>query len=149
MKNTITLLILFLIPGSTLFAQLTCGQGLDLASTVDFKTSGINLDVDIVNAQYSGGTCGTINYKGREINGTSGFDVTVNISTASDKILCGLVDGTLPSPLDLITVDPTFRCAYNILNMEGYIEAYAISANANISSEKRLQVQWNSCVLPF
>ena len=135
MKNYILSILLFLFFYSISFAQETaCTYLADIGTEIGLDAPGF--DADVINFQYDGGTCASINYNGQEIDGSSSFNIDVNVGIGADQIVCGLVDGEPPSPLDFVTFDPTFKCEFNIMDVTGFIEAYAITGSPDATIEK-------------
>jgi len=107
---------------------------INLAAEVDIEAPGF--DIDVANYEFSAGTCGTIIYNGQEIEGSSSLNFNVNVALGADELLCGAIDGNPPGIMDVINVNPSYSCEFNIMNVTGYLEAYAVWFDDDIPAEK-------------
>jgi len=130
MKNYILSIILFLffLP-SISFAQTPCSDITSIAAEIGLEAPGF--DIDVTNLKFEGGTCGTIVYNGQEIDGNSSVNFDVNLALGADELLCGIIDGEPPGISDVIDQTTTYSCEFNIMNVTGAMNAYAITFNDN------------------
>lgn len=115
---------------------LNCADVITINSAIGIEVP--DFEINVLSYKYTGGTCGSIEANGSEINGNSTFDLNISLALGLDEFACALTNGEPPSISDIINIDPSYQCNYNILNITGQISAYALTFLDDLPYEKKV-----------